>query len=45
LKERIGLVPRVTILFAGHLLLMNKFIKRIQYNTGPDSIVGVFCTT
>lgn len=29
------LVRSVTILFAGHVLLLNKLKKQIHYNTGP----------
>ncbi len=48
-KQRIGLVPRETLLFAGHMLLLNKVEKRIRYNTDPRQyrrgffIVQVLC--
>lgn len=42
LIQQIGLAQKEAILFAGHVLLMNKFTKRIRWNTGPVRDCGVF---
>ena len=42
-KQRIGLVQRETILFAGHMLLLNKAEEtKFTITQAPDSIVGGF---